>query len=73
MGIDFQRIDSDVAIDLLATGSVVLEEDFASDDRNGDGQINDDDIPVSFALRNNAADDFPFIPNMDNSFVALYL
>lgn len=72
-GGEFHRLDADAIFDLFGSGSVVLTEDFATQDRNGDGVINDNDIPVSFALRNNAPGELPFVPNLDNSFFAGYV
>jgi hypothetical protein len=72
-GGEFQRMDADAIFDLFGSGSVALTEDFATADRNGDGVIDDNDIPVSFALRNNAPGEFPFVPDIDNSFWAFYV
>lgn len=71
-GGEFQRMDADAIFDLFGSGSVLLAEDFATQDRNGDGVINDNDIPVIFALRS-AATQLPGASNFDNVYWAVYL
>jgi len=72
IGGEMQRLDSDLLFDLFGSGSVILGEDFATEDLNGDGRIDDNDIPVLFTVRNTAENE-PFIPNVDNSYWAFYV
>ncbi len=71
-GGEFQKVDNDFLVDFVRSGAVLLGEDFASEDRNGDGLTDDNDIPVFFALRSNSPE-IPFVPNLDNSFIAVYI
>jgi len=70
-GSEIQRVDTDFFINDVYGGSIVLSENFAQKDRNGDGVKNDNDIPVIYAIRNTAGESF--IPNVDNSFLAFYV
>jgi carboxypeptidase family protein/TonB-dependent receptor-like protein len=75
-GGEFQRLDADAIFDLFGSGTINLTEDFASRDRNGDGMVNDFDIPiapVAGTIRSAAPSRPPFVPDLDNKFVALYL
>ena len=72
IGGEFQRLDNDFLVDFVRNGAVLLAEDFASEDRNGDGRIDDNDIQVILALRSNTAG-VPFVPNLDNTFLATYV
>jgi len=71
-GGELQRLDNDFLVDFARQGTVLLAEDFASADLNGDGKVDDNDIPVIVALRSNTAA-IPFIPNLDNNFIAMYI
>jgi Carboxypeptidase regulatory-like domain len=72
-GGEFQRLDADAIFDLFGSGTINLTEDFASQDRNGDGQINDFDIPIDSTTRSAAPNRPPFVPDLDNEFFAWYV
>ncbi len=72
-GLDLQpRIAADTQIDFYGgQGTIVAAEDFASTDLDGNGVIDDFDIPVEFVVRNTA----PAIPTIHlppNRYVAVY-
>jgi Carboxypeptidase regulatory-like domain/TonB dependent receptor len=75
-GGEFQKLDADAIFDLYGSGTIILTEDFASRDRNGDGLVNDFDIPLdpmSGTIRSAAPSRPPFVPDLDNKFFAFYL
>jgi carboxypeptidase family protein len=53
-GAEFQYYGSDILFDIFGSGSVYLAKDFATADLNGDGVINDLDIPIAIALKSGA-------------------
>lgn len=72
-GGEFQRVDTDAIFDLFGSGTLFLAEDFATRDRNGDGAINDLDIPIVLGIRSVAPSRPPTVPNVDNNFFAWYV
>jgi hypothetical protein len=72
-GLDFQpKIASEVSFYLFGSGPVIVAEDFATSDRDGNGIVDDFDIPVDVALKDTA----PSIPTAripDNRYLGLYL
>jgi hypothetical protein len=72
-GGEFQKLDADAIFDLFGSGTINLTENFGSQDRNGDGQINDFDIPIANTIRSAAPSRPPFVPNLDNKFFAWYV
>ncbi len=71
-GGEYHRLDTDAIFDLFGSGTIFLAEDFASQDRNRDGSLNDLDIPLVLALRSIAPNRPPTVPNVDNNFMAFY-
>jgi hypothetical protein len=74
-GGEFQRIDADAIFDLFGSGTIFLTEDFATRDRNGDGRVDDLDIPIAplpGVIRSVAPNRPPTVPDLDNKFFALY-
>jgi hypothetical protein len=72
-GGEFQKLDADAIFDLFGSGTINLTEDFASRDRNGDGLVNDLDIPIDSTIRSAAPNRPPFVPDLDNKFFAWYV
>jgi Carboxypeptidase regulatory-like domain/TonB dependent receptor len=71
-GGEFQRLDADAIFDLFGSGTINLTEDFPAQDRNGDGLVNDLDIPISFTILSVAPNRPPTVPDLDNKFFAWY-
>ncbi|HKX27662.1 MAG TPA: carboxypeptidase regulatory-like domain-containing protein [Blastocatellia bacterium] len=72
-GGEFQKLDADAIFDLFGSGTIFLAEDFAAQDRNGDGQVNDFDIPITMVIRSVAPNRPPTVLDLDNKFVASYI
>lgn len=72
-GGEYQRLDTDAIFDLFGSGTIFLAEDFASRDRNGDGRIDDNDIPIVITIRSAAPKRPPTVPDVDNNFFAWYV
>lgn len=71
-GGEYQRLDTDALFDLFGSGTLFLAEDFATRDRDGNGQINDNDIPVVITIRSVAPSRPPTVPDVDNNYFAFY-
>jgi hypothetical protein len=71
-GGEFQRIDAGAVFDLFGSGTIFTTEDFASVDRNSDGQVNDLDIPIAITIRSAAPVRPPTVSNLDNYYFAFY-
>src|SRR5262245_1437579 len=72
-GGEFQKLDGDAIFDLFGSGTIFLTENFASRDRDGDGMVNDFDIPIGLVIRSVAPNRPPFVPDLDNKFFAGYV
>ncbi len=72
-GGEFQKLDADAIFDLYGSGTINLTQNFATQDRNGDGLINDFDIPIASTTRSAAPSRPPFVPDLDNKFFAFYV
>ncbi len=72
-GLDFQpRIHWSAIFDLFGSGTIILLEDFATQDRDGNGTIDDFDIPVDGLIKNRAPSP-PLVEPPDNRHLALYV
>ncbi len=56
----------------FAGGLVSLRENFASRDRNGDGNIDDNDIPINFTARVTTPSSIRTIDSNNNKYLALF-
>ena len=71
-GGEFQRIDAGAVFDLFGSGTIETSEDFGTFDRNGDGQINDNDIVIADTIRSAAPVRPPTVEELDNNYFAFY-
>lgn len=72
LGFDFHpKIEWSALFDLFGSGTVILTQDFATEDRDGDGRIDDNDIPISAAIKSLAPRP-PFVKPPDNRHIAVY-
>jgi hypothetical protein len=69
-GGEFQRIGADFDLGVFRSGVIEFVQDFANQDRNGDGVINDEDLLFSVAIRSAVPNRDLIIPNADNNYVA---
>ncbi len=72
LGGEFQHYTAHGEINVFGTGTVILVSDFGFADLNGDGQVNDLDIPIAVALKSSAPVTPVPIPIVFDSYVAAY-
>lgn len=72
LGGEFQHYTANGEINVFGTGTVILVSDFGFADLNGDGQVNDLDIPEAVGLKSSAPVVPVPIPTIFNSYVAGY-
>ena len=73
LGAEFQHYTAAGEINVFGSGTVILTTDFGFADLNGDGKVNDLDIPIAVALKSSAPVTPVPIPTVFNSYVAGYL
>ncbi|HEY6770334.1 MAG TPA: TonB-dependent receptor [Candidatus Sulfotelmatobacter sp.] len=71
-GGEFQRIGADFDLGVFRNGVIEFVQDFANQDRNGDGVINDQDLLFAVAIRSAVPSHDLVIPNADNNHLAGY-
>jgi hypothetical protein len=71
-GGQFQRIGADFDLGVFRSGAIEFVQDFADQDRNGDGEINDQDLLFAVAIRSGTPNKDLVIPNVDNNHTAAY-
>jgi hypothetical protein len=71
-GGEFQRIDAAFDLGVFRSGAIEFAQDFANQDRNGDGVINDEDLLFGVAIRSGTPNKDLIIPNADNNYTAGY-
>ena len=72
LGGEFQHYTASGEINVFGSGTVILVSDFGFADLNGDGQINDLDIPEAVGLKSSAPTVPVPIPTVFDSYVAGY-
>ncbi|MGB9078271.1 MAG: TonB-dependent receptor [Terracidiphilus sp.] len=73
LGGEFQHYTAYGIINVFGTGTAILTSDFGFADLNGDGQVNDLDIPLAVALKSSAPVTPVPIPTVFDSYLAGYL
>jgi hypothetical protein len=73
LGGEFQHYTAHGEINVFGTGTVILTADFPFADLNGDGQVNDLDIPLAVAIKSSAPVVPVPIPTVFNSYLAGYV
>ncbi|WP_158789251.1 TonB-dependent receptor domain-containing protein [Granulicella sp. L46] len=71
-GGEFQHYSAHGLINVFGTGTVILTSDFGFQDLNGDGVVNDLDIPVAVGIHSSAPVVPVPIPNVGDNYTALY-
>lgn len=71
-GGEFQRIGADFNLGVFQSGAIEFIQDFANQDRNGDGIIDDKDLLFAVAIRSGIPQTPLIIPNADNNYIAGY-
>ena len=72
LGGEFQHYTAHGEINVFGTGTVILVSDFGFADLNGDGQVNDLDIPIAVGLKSSAPVTPVPIPTVFDSYIAGY-
>ncbi len=72
-GAEFQHYRVNGLINVFGSGSVILVSDFGFADLNGDGVVNDLDIPVAVGIHSTAPVVPVPIPNITNNYTGLYV
>ena len=72
LGDELQHYAAHGIINVFGTGTVILVSDFGFNDLNGDGVVNDLDIPVAVALKSSAPVSPVPIPHIANNYLAGY-
>jgi hypothetical protein len=72
LGGEFQHATAFGEINVFGSGSVILTSDFGFADLNGDGVVNDLDIPLATAIQSAAPVQPVPIPNIINSYIAFF-
>jgi hypothetical protein len=71
-GGEYQYAKAFGEINVFGSGSVILTSDFGFADLNGDGVVNDLDIPLAVAIQSAAPIQPVPIPNISNSYIAFF-
>jgi hypothetical protein len=72
LGGEFQHYTAHGLINVFGTGTVILTSDFGFADLNGDGAVNDLDIPIAVAIHSSAPVVPVPIPTVFNNYVGVY-
>jgi hypothetical protein len=73
LGAEFQHYRVSGLINVFGSGSVILVSDFGFQDLNGDGVVNDLDIPIAVGIHSTAPITPVPIPKITNNYTGLYV
>jgi len=73
LGGEFQNYGAFGLINVFGSGTVILTQDFGFQDLNGDGAVNDLDIPIAVAIKSSAPVVPVPIPHVGDNYVAGYV
>jgi len=73
VGGEFQQYAAHGIINVFGTGTVILTSDFGFQDLNGDGVVNDLDIPVAVGIHSTAPVTPVPIPHVSDGYTATYV
>src|SRR5213083_1268374 len=68
-----QHIGADFNLGVFQSGAIIFVQDFANQDRNGDGAINDEDLLFAVTVRSGNSSAPLLIPNSNNNHLAGYV
>src|SRR5207237_382681 len=68
-----QHIGADFNLGVFQSGAIIFVQDFANQDRNGDGAINDEDLLFAVTVRSGNPSAPLLIPNSNNNHLAGYV
>jgi hypothetical protein len=71
-GGEFQRIGADFNLGVFQSGAIEFVQNFADQDRNGDGVVDDKDLLFAVAIRSGIPQTALVIPDADNNYTAGY-
>ncbi len=69
-GGEIQRVDADFDLRVFQQGRIEMIEDFPDFDRNGDGEVDDNDLLFAVTLRSGKPTEPLLIPDADNFYFA---
>jgi outer membrane receptor protein involved in Fe transport len=72
-GGELQRIKASLDLGVFRQGRIEFVEDFAGADRDGNGQINDNDLLFAVTLRSQFPDRSLVLPDVDNTHFAFFV
>jgi hypothetical protein len=72
LGGEYQEATAFGEINVFGSGSIILTSDFGFADLNGDGAVNDLDIPIAAAIKSSAPIQPVPIPDISNSYIAFF-
>ncbi|HKO60790.1 MAG TPA: carboxypeptidase regulatory-like domain-containing protein [Pyrinomonadaceae bacterium] len=73
VGGEVQRVDADFDLRVFQSGRIEMIEDFPDFDRNGDGNVDDNDLLFAVTLRSGKPTESLLIPNADSTYLAGFI